>query len=239
MQNIDKIKEKVQKLLNQAADRQGTPEGDSFYDKAFALMATYGFDERDLTSPDEGDRPTYKSYTFSGSYTDMQSRLLHSIAGALHCTGFHRSASYSTRVEEATIFGLQRHIERVDMLYSLLMPVMMAKARELKKQSEFDSLVVSRRSFMTGFAYSIGQRLKAAEETVASSNEGYGLMLIDDLSAAQNARDDYAADHGLAIGAARASKRSLDPDAYFMGQDAGSLTDIGQTRVRARPALPC
>lgn len=238
LQNIDKVKEKVQKLLNQAADRQGTPEGDSFYDKAFHLMATYGFDERDLTSLDERDRPTYKTYAFSGSYTDMQSRLLHSIAGALHCTGFHRGASYSTRVEEATIFGLQRHIDRVDMLYSLLLPVMMAKARELKKQGEFDSLVVSRRSFMTGFAYRIAERLQAAEDTVATSNEGYGLMLVDDLSAAHNARDEYAAAHGLAIGAARATKRSLDPGAFFRGQDAGSMTDIGQTRVRARPALP-
>ncbi|MEH0146614.1 DUF2786 domain-containing protein [Corynebacterium sp. Q4381] len=239
MQNIDKIKEKVQKLLNQAADRQGTPEGDSFYDKAFTLMATYGFDERDLTALDEGDRPTYKTYTFSGSYTDMQSRLLHAIAGALHCTGFHRSASCSTRVKEATIFGLGRHLERVDMLYSLLLPVMMAKARGLQKESEFDSLVVSRRSFMAGFAHRIAERLQAAEETVASSNEGYGLVLVGDLSAAQTARDEYAVDHGLAIGAARASKRSLDPAAFFQGQDAGSMTDIGQTRVQARPALPC
>lgn len=238
MQNIDKIKEKVQKLLNQAADRQGTPEGDSFYDKAFALMATYGFEERDISACDEGDSPTHKTYTFDGSYTDMQSRLLLAIAGALHCTGFWKSASYSTRVEEVTLFGLRRHMERVDMLYSLLMPVMMAKARELQRRSEFDSLVVSRRSFMSGFAYRIAQRLEAAEETVASSNDGYGLVLIDDLSAAENARDDYAAQHGLAIAAAQASKRSLDPAAFFQGQDAGSMTDIGQTRVRARPALP-
>lgn len=237
MQNIDKVKEKVQKLLNQAADRQGTPEGDSFYDKAFALMATYGFDECDLSSLDEGDYPTHKTYTFSGSYTDMQSRLLHSIADALHCTGFWRAASYSTRVEEATIFGLDRHIERVDMLYSLLLPVMMAEAKKLKKQGEFESLVVSRRSFMTGFAYSIAERLRAAEGTVAASNEGYGLMLMDDHVAAQHARDQYAADHGFAIGTSKA-KRSLDAEAFFRGQDAGSLTDLGQTRVRARPALP-
>lgn len=237
MQNIDKIKEKVQKLLNQAADRQGTPEGDSFYDKAFALMATYGFDERDLTSLDEGDHLIHKTYTFSGSYTDMQSRLLHTIADALHCTGFWRSASYSTRVEEATIFGLKRHIERVDMLYSLLLPVMMAEARKLQRHNEFESLVVRRRSFMTGFAYSIAERLRAAEESVAAAQEGYGLMLVDDHVAAQLARDEYATAHGFSIGASRA-KRSLDAEAFFRGQDAGSLTDLGQTRVRARPALP-
>ena len=90
MRDIDKIKEKVQKLLNLAADRAGTPEGDSFYEKAFALMAAYGFDERDLTAPDEGDVVAHKHYEFAGAYSDMQSRLLLAIAQALHCTGYYQ-----------------------------------------------------------------------------------------------------------------------------------------------------
>ena len=36
------IKAKVEKLLRQAADREGTPEGDAFREKAFSLMAEYG-----------------------------------------------------------------------------------------------------------------------------------------------------------------------------------------------------
>ena len=43
--DTDDLKSRVQKLLNQAADREGTPEGDTFYEKAFDLMARYGFDE--------------------------------------------------------------------------------------------------------------------------------------------------------------------------------------------------
>lgn len=236
MQNIDKIKEKVQKLLNQAADREGTPEGDSFYAKAFNLMAAYGFDERDLSRPDEGDEVTHKVYTFSKSYSDMQARLLLAIAGALHCTGYYQRVHNSTRAESATIFGLRRHMERTDMLYSLLLPVMMSGAQRLPSMRG-ESVVVQRRSFMTGFAARIGERLTEAEDSVARSDGGYALVLIDDSLAADAARDAFCEANGLLLGSARRN-RSFDPGAFLRGQDAGSMTDLGQTKVRARPALP-
>lgn len=237
MQDIDKIKEKVQKLLNQAADRAGTPEGESFYDKAFYLMAAYGFDERDLAAPDEGDEVAHKHYDFGGSYSDMQARLLMGIAHALHCDGFYRRVYRSTRVEGAEIFGLRRHVERVDLLYSMLMPVMMAQARDVEPTG-WESAVVSRRSFMTGFAAKIAQRLREAEGSVAESGTAYALALIDDAGVANRARDAFADAQGLSVRSDE-SKRSLDPGAFFQGQDAGSITDLGQTKVRARPALPC
>ncbi|AQQ14396.1 hypothetical protein CGLAU_02055 [Corynebacterium glaucum] len=237
MRDIDKIKEKVQKLLNQASDRQGTPEGDSFYAKAFDLMATYGFDQRDLAAPDDGDEVIHKTYRFAGAYTDMQSRLLFAIARALHCTGFFQGVRNSTRVEEATVFGLRRHMERVDMLYSLLAPVMITGARRLRADSWADSTVVIRRSFMTGFAATIEHRLSQAEETIAQGDQGYALALIDDSLAADLARDAFVHEAGLYLNS-RQQHRSLDADAYFRGRDAGDMTDLGQTRVNARPALP-
>lgn len=237
MQNIDKIKGKVQKLLNQAADREGTPEGDSFYAKAFRLMATYGFDERDLTSPDEGDEVIHKIFVISGPYSDMQARLLLAISGALHCVGFMRSVPNSTRAENVTVFGLKRHIERVGMLYSLLVPVMFAGAKRLTSQEVRGSVVVRRRSFMTGFATKTGERLAEAEDTVAAKDGGYGLVLMDDHLAAEAARDSYAEEHGLVFGSGRRT-RTYDANAYYRGMDAGALTDLGQTRVQSRPALP-
>lgn len=237
MRDIDKIKDKVQKLLNQAADRQGTPEGDSFYTKAFDLMATYGFDQRELGAPDDGDEVMHKTYRFAGAYTDMQSRLLFAIARALHCTGFFQGVRNSTRVEEATIFGLRRHMERVDMLYSLLAPVMLTGARRLRAASWAESTVVIRRSFMTGFAATIEHRLTQAEETIAQGDQGYALALIDDSLAADIARDAFVHQAGLFLGS-KSQHRSLNAEAYFQGRDAGDMTDLGQTRVNARPALP-
>lgn len=237
MPDIDKVREKVQKLLNQAADRAGTPEGESFYEKAFHLMAAYGVDERDLAAPDEGDEVVHKHFDFGGSYSDMQARLLLGIAHALHCDGFYRRVYRSTRVEGAEIFGLRRHTERVKLLYSMLMPVMMAQAREVEP-TEWESAVVSRRSFMTGFAAKIAERLREAEGSVAGSGTPYALALIDDAEVANQAREAFAAAQGLSV-RSEESKRSLDPGAFFQGQDAGSLADLGQARVRARPALPC
>lgn len=237
MRTEDKIKDRVQKLLNQAKDREGTPEGEIFYAKAFEMMAAYGFEQRDLHQPDEGDTVDHRTYTFSGSYTDMQAKLLHAIGRALHCTGFTHRVYNSTRVETAVLFGLRRHLERVDMLYGMLLPVMMVGAQNVRASSWAESTVVMRRSFMAGFAASIEDRLSVAEHDAAAGDSEYGLMLIDDSAKADAAKDAYAAARGLFI-SSHATNRTLDPAAFYQGQDAGDRSDLGQTRVQARPALP-
>lgn len=233
----DKLKDRVQKLLNQARDREGTPEGDSFYAKAFEMMAAHGFEERDLHRPDDGDVVEHRVYEFKGSYTDMQAKLLHAIGRALHCTGFTQRVYNSTRVENATLFGLRRHLERVDMLYAMLLPSMLAGAQRVRAASWAESTVVLRRSFMTGFAVSIEDRLSEAEHDAASYDPEYALVLVDDSTKADQARDAYAEENDLFI-TDYASNRTMDPDAFFEGHSAGDRSDLGQTRVQARPALP-
>lgn len=87
MRTEDKIKQRVQKLLNQARDREGTPEGDVFYARAFELMAQYGYEQRDIDGP-EPSEVGQRAYEFTGSYTEMQANLLLTIAAALHCRVF-------------------------------------------------------------------------------------------------------------------------------------------------------
>ena len=48
------MKEKVQKLLALARDRQGTPEGETFENKAFELMAKYGVSAAALEADGNG-----------------------------------------------------------------------------------------------------------------------------------------------------------------------------------------
>ncbi len=236
MRTEDKIKQRVQKLLNQARDREGTPEGDVFYARAFELMAQYGYEQRDIDGP-EPSEVGQRAYEFTGSYTEMQANLLLAIAAALHCTGFSQRVYNSTRMKDAVIFGCMRHLERVDMLYSLLLPVMLADAQKVRATSWGESAVVRRRSFMSGFAASIGARLSQAERTVEESDGEYGLVLVDDFQKATEARDNFAAEQGFLLGN-YASKRSFDADAFSQGHAAGQRSDIGQTRVGARPALP-
>ena len=232
-----RIKDKVQKLLAQAADREGTPEGDVFYAKAFALMAEYGFEERDLDNPTEGDEVIHKTYEFAGKYTDMQARLLHSIAQGLHCTGFTQRKYNSPGAVSATLFGLRRHIERVDMLYALLTPVMIAGAQKLTRENWYEeSTIVLRRSFMSAFATTVGQRLKEAETTVGSGDESYAVVLLDDQSKANAARDDFASEHGFHLSSYN-SKRSFSARGWESGAEAGNRADLGQTRVGGKLAL--
>lgn len=238
MRTDDKIKQRVQKLLNQARDQEGTPEGDAFYARAFELMAQYGYEQRDLRDNDDGSEVGQRAYEFSGAYTDMQANLLLTIARALHCSGFTKRVYNSTRIKDAVIFGCARHLERVDMLYGLLQPAMLADAQLVRASHWGESAVVRRRSFMSGFASSIGTRLAAAEKTVEDSDSGYGLVLLGDYDKAAAARDEFAAAEGFVL-SGYSSKRSFDPDAYSAGHAAGERSDIGQTRVRARPALPC
>lgn len=238
MRTDDKIKQRVQKLLNQARDQEGTPEGDAFYARAFELMAQYGYEQRDLRDNDDGSEVGQRAYEFSGAYTDMQANLLLTIARALHCSGFTQRVYNSTRIKDAVIFGCARHLERVDMLYALLQPAMLADAQLVRASHWGESAVVRRRSFMSGFASSIGTRLAAAEKTVEDSDSGYGLVLLGDYDEAAAACDEFAAAEGFVL-SGYSSKRSFDPDAYSAGHAAGERSDIGQTRVRARPALPC
>ena len=237
MQDNTKVKERVQKLLNQAKDREGTPEGDSFYAKAFDLMAAYGFSERDLSQPEAEKAATYRIFKIAGTYTDMQAKLLLCIAQALHCVGFYQRVYNSTRVNQVTVFGLESHLERVSLLYSMLRVVMLDGAGQLRATSLAESIVVTRRSYMTGYAIRIGQRLAEAEHRVTESSSEYALVLIDDAEQARNAQAEFAAAHGLYIHA-DSSNRSFDPAAYVQGQQAGDASDIGQTRVAPRPALP-
>ncbi|WP_257159279.1 DUF2786 domain-containing protein [Corynebacterium cystitidis] len=234
--SIDKIKQRVQKLLNQAADRSGTPEGDVFYSKAFDLMATYGFDERDLSQADDGDAIAMEEIELSGAYTDMQALLLSALAVALHCEALSVGVRNSTKVEKVMVFGLRRHVKRLVLLFSMLMPQMVAKGLDQPAQPGY-STVVLRRSFMSGFASQVAARLTEAEETVAAASAGYELALIDDATRATEARDNYLEDNNLRA-TSKQSQRAMNATAYYNGMDAGDLSDLGQTRLRQRPALP-
>lgn len=236
---IDKVKERVQKLLNQAADQEGTPEAEVFYEKAFEIMATYGFSEVDLEAPDE-EEPIHAVFEFRGAYTDMQARLLGNLVAALHCSAFTNTVYNSTKVHSTMVFGVRRNVERVEMLFGLLNSMMAAGARGVTGAPDLRvSTVVARRSYMTGFANSIYDRLVTAETEVAGTDKRYELMLVDDATKATRARDEYAEALNLHLTQGRRSKRSFHGESYERGLDDGGSADLGQTRVRARPALPC
>lgn len=238
MRNIDTIKDRVQKLINQANDQHGTPEGDAFMGRAVEIMARYGFDERDLTTPDADDEIISREFTFTGSYTQQQAQLLMQIAEALHCKAFATAARRSNRATSATLFGARRHLERISMLYALINPMMLtlAKRDDVVTYDNFGtSAVVRRRSFMIGFMTRLAERLREAEGTVADDSGQYAVALRDDAERASTAYEDYLAEIGATF--RKPSRVRFDQSSADNGSAAADATDIGQTRVGKRPAL--
>ncbi|WP_151549287.1 MULTISPECIES: DUF2786 domain-containing protein [Corynebacterium] len=236
--SLDTIKDKIHKILTQARDRAGTEEGDTYFAKAFELMARYELDERDLDTDDPSDTVSHMHIEFGGAYTDMQSTLLMAIARSLHCEGFVYSTYRSVKVGEAVVFGRLRHLERVSTLYTLINPIMLVRASTLRHDSRsggYSSTVTLRRSFMRGFITMISSRLAAAEEQAAESSSSYELALIDDASLARAARAEFIGDASLSTRSAEG--RTFDPHAYSRGMDEATATDIGQQRIRRRAAL--
>lgn len=121
------IERKIKGLLAQAADREGTPEGDAFRDKAFSLMAQYGVEQATLPNADADDIAN-TAISLSGCYTDMQAILLAAISQALHCRSLSWKQRGSTRVSRTIVYGRRCHLDRVTMLFSLLNPQMITGA---------------------------------------------------------------------------------------------------------------
>ncbi len=239
MRDIDTIKNRVQKLLDKAKDQHGTPEGDLCMSKAVEIMARYGFDERDLTAPDVDDEIISHEVTFTGSYTQQQAELFVNIAEALHCKAFYMLAHRSTRATTATVFGARRHVERVTMLYVLINPMMLTLAKRddvVTFENYGTSAVVRRRSYMIGFIIRLAERLSEAEGAVADDGGQYAVALRDDAERANTAYEERLAELGAAF--RTPSRVSYDEHSAANGMAAADATDIGQTRVSNRPALP-
>lgn len=241
------IRDKVRKLLNQAADREGTPEGDAFRDKAFALIAQYGLDPAKLGDPaDAGAEMTVVELDLSGSYQRQQIGLLNALGQALHCEVIYWGGGghgYGRSAARGTVIGAARHVERVRLLFSVLCPHMLAGAADLRAGN---SAVTARwrRSFMVGFATVVGDRLAAQERSAAgeatraaqAGGAGAGtdaaLVLKND---ADRAREETRRRYPYLR--RTQSNARLDGDAFMHGCAAGHHTDLGQTRMGARRAL--
>lgn len=243
-QKLAAVRSKVEKLLRQAADREGTPEGEVFQNKAFELMAQYGVEANHATA---GERATVVSrkVTLAGTYTDLQFELLNTIASALHCHVVCFRVQRSTRVTEAVVFGRQHHVDRVDLLHTLLNPHMISGASDAVHAGWFTRTTpqTQKRSWMRGFAQSVGQRLRHIESARAGDyaaapaapaqggsrarREGELVLLRDQdaaLDAVHRAYPNLRMDRGR-------RPRTFDPSSYRAGSAAGEGMDLGQTRV--------
>ncbi|QNH95748.1 DUF2786 domain-containing protein [Corynebacterium anserum] len=246
MATIDTIKVKVEKLLRMATDREGTPEGDAFRDKAFELMAHYGV-ERSQMHSNEPHTAMHRDVDFAGTYTDMQFELFNSLASELHCQAVMFRIPRSSKVQHAVVFGCSHHVERVMLLFGLLSPQMILGATKHAQLSpnRHISSQTQKRSWMNGFISTIATRLRqieshyADEYTQTDSASGTvtpgAIVLRDDRDKATS----LAAEHFPHLRRSRSARRTWDPDSFHLGVTKGNTIDLGQTKMPTdKEALP-
>lgn len=202
-----KMTDIVAKLLRQAEDVTGTPEEQVFQAKAFELMAKYGLDIANIEAHKEGldvsQLPDAIKWTASidGKYAYQQLLLLHNIAGSLHCKTVYTTiydASGGTKRYALHVFGVPRHVERVEMLWNILRPQMLRlvevvrpnkirpvrrydyKSGEYRETDGRGQVKAFRRAWIAGFSSSVGDRIREQEQKIISSAGGGALVLYQD-----------------------------------------------------------
>lgn len=176
-----KMQDRVAKLLRQAEDVAGTPEEAVFQAKAFELMAKYGIEQSQVEAAraglDVAPDAIRKAFRVEGKYQSAQMVLLTSIARALHCSTVYENAwSSGQKILAVHIFGMERHIERVEMLWKILQPQMMRQV-DVVRPLYRDNVKSYRRAWIAGFGSTIGARLNE-QETKAVESAGGGALVL-------------------------------------------------------------
>lgn len=204
MSNIDKLRDKVAKLLRQAEDVVGTPEEAVFQAKAFELMAKYGISEAAVDAAKEGlDSSDLREaikwqVDIVGKYAAAQMQLLHQIT-----LGLHGKAIYTKRRDGSlvmSVYAVPTHLDRIKMLWQILQPQMMRLVDKVrpdydisgvkrvydytthtftyKKTTGAGELKSYRRSWIAGFASAVGARLREQETKALEADTGSALVLF-------------------------------------------------------------
>lgn len=234
---------RIRKLLAKAEDPAATAEESETYTaKASELMARFGIDRALLAASDSsldvvGDRVV----VLERPYAAEKAVLVSEVASSLGCRVVRRTR-YPDGCKQLSVhlFGHRSDLQRAEILFtSLLLQAMRALART--PVPLWDHPAAFRRSWLVGFAGSVGRRLRSAErEAAAGAEEGFAargtttsLVLADRSAAVEAARD--AAYPDLQLAAPRRLSGTGGADGWAAGQHA----DLGGTRLAARRrALP-
>jgi hypothetical protein len=233
----DAILEKVRKLLAKAESPACSPaEAEALTDKAAELIAKYGVDRALLaaTSPDVDPLADRRIMIHPPYALDKAGLFVH-VASPLRCRTVRRKQQTSTGYAYAMhLFGFTSDLDRVELVYtSLLVQASMGLAAT--PVPEWDSPAAFRRTWLAGFAYAVGQRLRLAEERAAATpvpspgGPSVALVLADRGERVER-RVEQEYPH-----LRPAQARRLVGSGMEHGYAAGQQADLGTTRL-ARPS---
>jgi hypothetical protein len=243
MSDDDRMLERVRRLLAKAEGAATEAERDAYNSKAAELIARYGIEEALIgaqqdTRPTPGDRVV----SLDAPYARDKGSLLAAIAVPLGVRAvMRRGQPEGTAALSMHLFGMSSDLERVDVLYTSLLVQAAHGLAVVRPRDVFESVAAYRRSWMIGFAYSIQQRLVAAEAAARSNAEAgsapgsphpagpsVSLVLADRAA---------LVDQALADAYPRlrnAAPRVLSGSGSAAGAAAGKRADLGGKRVTGR-----
>lgn len=229
----DKMIDKITKLLNKAEKAGTDEEAEAFSAKAQELMTKWAIDEMTVAAArgkaHSSDKIVIERVPLGKTYADEDCRLYDRVA---KCNNVR--VAFDSYGKRATLVGYQSDVTNVKLLVgSLLIQCgrqcnRQAKAAFKPGMSAFDKYVW-RRSFKDAFASSVGQRLKAAMQTVI--NEVDDGSLVPMLRNRADEVDEFTKDLGWGVG--RASTRRADWDGMAAGSAAGRKADVGSPKVNS------
>lgn len=233
-------KDKIRKLLAQSTDRSVTPaEAEAFRAKVFELMAHEGLEESDIGEADTGSEVGMFVVDMRMTYGHEYGSAFGRVASALHC-----SYTYGKFDRRAVIFGRRKHLDRLEFLWPLL--TQMCTTHMLAMRG-YDSASTRRKrmSFLYAFMTSVAGRLHETEYSAAAEREreraagsaasSTSLAFTSERDAADVARDKWLVDNGYILAGRRRSRALLDRGASAQGAQAGSIVDIGNSRLDGGP----
>jgi hypothetical protein len=251
MSDDDRMLERVRRLLAKAEGATTEEERDAYNSKAAELIARYGIEEA-LLGAQQSTRPTPGDQVvrLDAPYARDKGALLASIATPLGVRavmvkgpppGWSPDQGYVPPALSMHLFGMDSDLQRVDLLYTSLLVQAAHGLAVARPRSAYESVAAYRRSWMIGFAYSIQQRLVAAEAAArvnAETNSQRASPESGGPSVSLVLADRAAlVDSALAEAYPRlrnAPTRSLSGSGGAEGAAAGKRADLGGKRVSGR-----
>lgn len=233
MANMDKMIEKVRKLLAQAEGTDNAAEAKVFTAKATELMLAHSIDEAKLQKAGKGSNDTIiaKDIVIEG-YAKAKMTLLTGIVNAMGAKSVYtpnsKRSGWSTI--KVTVIGWESDIASIEILFaSLAMQVTNEMEREAKNNPHIHGRAF-KQAFILGFANEVYRRLdaqrKQAVKVADDSTPGAALAVVERSTAVEN---DFARRFprtGKGTGAKASSYTGM-----AQGRAAGQRADIGQAKV--------
>jgi len=228
----DAILDKVRKLLAKAEDPGCTPaEAEALTDKAAQLIAKYGVDRALLAAAaPETDPLGDRIVDIGPPYALDKAGLLATVAGALRCRSVRRKQSTSQGYAFAMhLFGYASDLERFELLFTSLL-VQASLALSAVEIPEWDSIAAFRRSWLVGFAFAVGERLRQAERRAQAAPDVGGGPSVALVLADRSDRVDRRVDEAYPRLRVSAPRR-LVGGGMDGGYAAGQRADLGVSRI--------